>query len=147
MFFHPFGMMGGLVTSVISNGTDGQFKFDIGDSVYVQCQNTFDIYPVTIAIPPTSNTKFYTVKLDDCTSKNVLPQNIYIKDTVPASGKPSVSMGFFCPHWLKQDQKVTLLQSDVYQQGYLDLNDDNLWEFVKRDTNGTIIYTHNDLDP
>ena len=128
-----------MVTSVISNGTDGPSKFDISDSVYVQCQDTFDIYPATIAIPPTTKTKFYTVELDDGTSKDVLPQNIYTKDTVPASGKPSISMGFFRPQWLKRDQKVTLLQNDIYQQGYLDLNDNNLWEFVKRDANGTII--------
>ena len=39
---------------------------------------------------------------------------------------------------MKRDQKVTLLQNDVYKQGFLDLNDNNLWEFVTCDTDGNI---------
>ena len=89
-------------------------------------------------MPPTSQTKCYTVELDDGTHMDVLPKDIYTEDTVPASGKPSISMGFFRPEWLKRDQKVTLLQNDVYKQGFLDLNDHNLWEFVTRDTDGNI---------
>ena len=92
---------GGLVTSVISNGNDGPSKFDIDESVFVQCQDTFDIFPATITMPPTSQTKCYTVELDDGTNMDVLPKDIYTEDTVPASGKPSISMGFFCPKWLK----------------------------------------------
>ena len=77
---------------------------------------------------------------------DVLLKDIYTKDTVPAFGKPSVLMGFFCPEWLKRDQKVTLLQNDVYKQGFLDLNDHNLWEFVTRDTNGNVKSCANLLD-
>ena len=135
---------GGLVTSVISNGNDGPSKFDIDESVFVQCQDTFDIFPATITMPPTSQTKCYTVELDDGTHMDVLPKDIYTEDTVPASGKPSISMGFFRPEWLKRDQKVTLLQNDVYKQGFLDLNDNNLWEFVT--CNGNVTSRVNLLD-
>ena len=49
-------------------------------------------------------------------------------------------MGFFCPDWLKRDQKVTLLHDDIYKLGYLHINEDNLWEFVTRDKDGNITF-------
>ena len=55
----------GLVTSVILNGNDGPSKFDIDKSIFVQCQDMFDIFPAKIPMPPTGQTKCYTVKLDD----------------------------------------------------------------------------------
>ena len=129
---------GRLVTLVILNENDGPSKFDIDKSVFVHCQDTFDIFPATITIPPTSQTKCYTIKLDDGTQMDVLLKDIYTEDTAPASGKPSISMGFFFPEWLKRDQKVTLLQNDVYKQGLLDFNDHNLWEFITRDIDSNI---------
>ena len=65
-------------------------------------------------------------------------KHIYDKDSVPASGKPSVSLGFFQPGWMKQDQKMMLLVDDVYKRGYLSLDDDNYWEFVTRGRDGRI---------
>ena len=53
-------------------------------------------------------------------------------------------MGFFCPDWLQRDQKITLLHDNAYKQGYLNINDDNLWEFVMRDKEGQITF-HTDL--
>ena len=55
------------------------------------------------------------------------------------SRKPTMSMGFFCSDWLKQGQKVTFLHNNIHKQGYLNLDKDNLWEFVTRDTDDNII--------
>ena len=55
-------------------------------------------------------------------------------------------MGFFCPERFKSNQKVTLLQNDVYKQGFLDFNDNNLWEFVMHDTDGNVTSRANLLD-
>ena len=68
---------------------------------------------------------------------------MYDENSVPLTGKPSDSLGFFRPEWLKQDQKVSLLHDEVYKQGYLNINKDNLWEFVSRDTDGRITFTYN----
>lgn len=74
---------------------DGLSKFDISGSVFIQCQDTFDIFSATIIIPHTSKAKSYTVELDDNKSKDVLLLNIYTKVTVPVSAKPSVYICFF----------------------------------------------------
>ena len=55
---------GGLTTKVISNEKIGPSKYDIGDSVFIQCQTTYDILSGLVAMPPTSNTDTYTIKLD-----------------------------------------------------------------------------------
>ena len=49
---------------------------------------------------------------------NVEMKGICIEHTVPASGKPSVSLEFFTSALIKQDQKVTLSHRDVYRRGY-----------------------------
>ena len=49
-----------------------------------------------------------------------------------------MSMGFFFPNQLKQSQKVTLLRNNVYKHRYLNLEKDNLWEFVTCDADGRI---------
>ena len=33
-------------------------------------------------------------------------------------------LAFFCPEWLKQDQKVTILKDDIYKNGHLNINKD-----------------------
>ncbi len=129
---------GGLTMSVMSNQDDGPLQYNVGESVFVQCQETFDILPATIKIPPTSRSKFYTIELEDGTTADVDEQVIYTEHTVPTSGEPTTSMGFFCPNWLKQGQKVTLLHDNIYKHGYLNLDKDNLWEFVTRDAEGRI---------
>ena len=123
----------GLVTSVLSNKDDKPVKFDIDERVFIQCQESYDILEGTIVTPPTSKSNFYTVQMTDGEQMNVKTKDIYTEHTVPASGKPSISLGFFAPKWLKQDQKVTLLHRDVYRRGYLSIGKDNLWDFVIRD--------------
>ena len=131
---------GGLTTSVLSDKPDGPTKFSIGERVFVQCQETFDIMEATVTTPPTTKSKFYSVMLsDDSSVHDVEPENVYSEHDAPASGKPSASLGFFRPDWLKQDQKVTLLQDDIYRCGYLSINNDNLWEFVTRDAEGQVL--------
>ena len=44
---------------------------------------------------------------------------------------------------MEQDQKVTLLNDDVYKHGYLNINDHQLWEFVSRDTERQITFYYN----
>ena len=96
-------------------------KFDIDEPVFIQCQESYDILEGTIVTPPTLKSNFYTVQMTDGEQMNVKTKDIYTEHTVPASGKPSVSLNFFATKWLKQDQKVTLLHQDVYQRGYLSI--------------------------
>ena len=96
------------------------------------------IHPATIEIPPTSRSKFYTIKLEDGSTTDVDGKDIYTKHTVPTSGEPTTSISFFCPDWLKQGQKVTILHDNIYKHGYLSLDKDILWEFVTRDAEGRI---------
>ena len=43
---------------------------------------------------------------------------------------------------MKQDQKVSLLHDEVYKQGYLHINNDQMFEFVSRDSEGRITFTY-----
>ena len=72
--------------------------------------------------------------------------NVYDENSVPSIGKPLDSLGFFCPDWLKQNQKVSILYDEVYKQGYLNINKDNLWGFVSRNPDGQITFTYDILD-
>ena len=99
---------GGLVPSVLSNKGDKPVKFDIDERVFIQRQESYDILEGTIVTPLTSKSNFYTVQMTDGEQMNVNTKDICTKHTVPASGKPSVLLGYFDPKWLKQDQKVKL---------------------------------------
>ena len=101
-------------------------------------QTSFDVLPVTIKMTPTLKTKLYTVTLEDGLDVDMSAKHLYDKNSAPASGKPSISLGFFQPEWMKQDQKVTLLHHDKYQKGYLALDDNNFWQFVFRGKDGRI---------
>ena len=90
-------MDGGLVTSVLSNKDDKHVKFDIDERVFIQCQKSYDILEGTIVTPPTSKSNFYTVRINNGEQMNVTTKDIYAEHTVPASGKPSVLLGFFPP--------------------------------------------------
>ena len=57
--------------SVMSNQEDGPLQYNIGESVFVQCQETFDILPATIKIPPNSRSQFYTIELEDGSTADV----------------------------------------------------------------------------
>ena len=82
-------------------------------------------------MPPTTKSKFYTIKLsDDSLICDVPPSNVYDENSVPLTGKLSNFLDFFCPDWLKQNQKVSILHNEVYKQGYFNINKDNLWGFV-----------------
>ena len=72
--------------------------------------------------------------------------HIFDKHNAPAPGTPSMSLAFFCPKWMKQDQKVTILKDDVYKKGHLNINSDDFWEFVTYDADGRISYKSSLLD-
>lgn len=65
--------------------------------------------------------------------------SVFNKHNVPSSGKPSDTLKFFCPDWLRRDQKVILFHDEVFKQGYLSLDENNVWEFVTRDSEGKVI--------
>ena len=102
----------------------------------MQCQETLDILPVTVTMIPTSKTKTYTVSTENGEEIEVKRKHLYDGKSVPASGTPSISLGFFTPGWMKQDQQVTLLHQDKYRKGFLNLNDKGFWEFVTRGRDG-----------
>ena len=116
-------------------------KFDINERVFIQCQESYDILEGTIVTPSTSKSNFYTVQMNDRDETKVKTKDIYTEHTVPASGKSSVSLGFFAPKWLKQDQKVTLLHRNVDRRGYLLIGKENLWDFVIRDRDRNDVVT------
>ena len=81
----------------------------------------------------------YTIILENNgTDIDIDLNHIYNTDSVPASGNPSISLGFFQPEWMKHDQKVTPLLNNKYRAGYLNLNKDNYLEFVRHGSNGQI---------
>ena len=99
-------------------------------------------------MPLTTKNKFYTIELsDDSLIHNVPQLNVYDENNVPSTSKPSDSLGFFHPDWLKQNQKVSILHDEVCKQGYLNINKDNLWEFVSQNPDGQITtFTHDMSD-
>ena len=105
---------GGLIMSVLLDGNSTPTKFNAGDAAFIQCQETFDIIDVTVKMVPTSKTKKYTVQLNDRSTRNVDPDHIFDEHNAPAPGTPSMSLAFFRPEWMKQDQKVTILKDDIY---------------------------------
>ena len=50
--------MGGLTISVLSEKSDAPTKFNIGEKVFVQDSETYDILEGTLIIPPTTKSKF-----------------------------------------------------------------------------------------
>ena len=76
-------------------------KFDVDERVFIQCQESYDIFEETIVTPTTLKVNFYTVQMNNGEEMNVKTKNIYTEHTAPASGKPSVSLGFFAPEYLK----------------------------------------------
>ena len=107
---------GGLITSALSSQADGPSKYDMGETVYVQDELTFDVSRGTVLTPPTKRTPHYTIVFEDGTEKDIKPENIYNEHNVPSNGKLSVLLGFFKPSWLKQDQRITLQLEQGYQQ-------------------------------
>ena len=81
---------GGLITNVLSNKGDQPTRFKINDEVFMQCQDTFDIIPVTVKMVPTSKTKIYTVTDENGNDIDVKRKHLYAENEVPASGIPSV---------------------------------------------------------
>ena len=132
---------GGLIMSVLLDGNTTPPKFNIGDATFIQCQETFDIIDVSVTMVPTSKTKKYAVQLWDNSTMNIDPDHIFDENTTPAIGTPSMSLSFFRPKWMKQDQKITILKDNVYKKGHLNINKDGLWEFVTYDADGRINYT------
>ena len=68
---------------------------------------TYDIMEATVTMPPTTKSKYYTVMLiDDLTFHNVGPCNIYSGDDVSSLDKPSASLGYFRPDWIKKTKRL-----------------------------------------
>ena len=113
--------------------------------MYSARQPIYDIFSGVVVLPPTSDTEFYTIQIDDQDNHtDFKPEHVFDENNVPSSGKPSDSLYFFKPEWLKQGQQVMILQDNVYKQGYLSLDKENLWEFVMRNRDGKD-YNHIDL--
>ena len=67
--------------------------------MFVQDKETYDSLERTMTIPPTTKSKFYTIELsDDFSIHDVPPENVYDENSVPYTGKPSNSLGFFWPN-------------------------------------------------
>ena len=91
-----------MTTFVLSEKSDAPTKFDIGEKVFVQDSETYDILEGTVMMPPTTKINFYTIELsDDSLIHDVPPSNVYDENSVPLTDKPSNSLGFFCPDWFK----------------------------------------------
>ena len=82
---------------MLLNNNDKPVKFNIDERVFIQCQEAYDILERMIVTRPTLKLNFYTVRMNDGDKVNVKTEDIYTKHTVPPSGKPSVSQGFFTP--------------------------------------------------
>ena len=128
----------GLTMSVLSGKDDTSTKFNISDCVFMQDNQIYDILEGTVMMPPTTQNKYYTIMLVD----NLAPSDLYDANYVPSAGKPSTSLRFFQPDWLKQVQKVKILHNDLYKQGFLNINKNNPWEFISWDPDGKITFTH-----
>ena len=85
-----------MTTSILSEKSDAPTKLAIGERVFVQDKETYDILEGTVMMPPTTKSKFYTIELLDDSSIHDVPQlNVYDENSVPSTGKPSNSLGFF----------------------------------------------------
>ena len=113
--------------SVLSGKDDTPTKFSICERAFMQDNKMYDILEGTLTMPPTKQTKYYTVTLvDDSLVHDVAPFNLYGSNEVLSVGKPSTSLGYFRPDWMKQGQKVMLLNDDVYKQGFLNINKNSM---------------------
>ena len=102
-----------MITSVLSEKSDALTKFNIGEKVFVQDSETYDILKGIVIMPPTTRSKFYTIKLaDNSSTHDVSPSDVYDENNVLLTGKPSDSLGFFRSEWMKKDQKVPISLSD-----------------------------------
>ena len=91
--------------SLLSGKDDTPTKFSIGERVFMQDKKMYDILEGTVTMPPTTQNKYYTVTLvDDSLVHVVLPSDLYGVNDVPSARKPSLSLGFFRPEWMKQGQ-------------------------------------------
>ena len=126
---------------VLLNGNTTPPKFNAGDAAYIQCQETFDVIDVTVTMVPTSKTKRYTVLLQDKTTRNSDPDHLFDEHNAPAPGAPSMSLAFFRPEWMKQDQKVTLLKNGIFKKKHLNTDKNGHREFVTYDADGRISHT------
>ena len=134
---------GGLTMSVLSGKDDTPTKFSNDERVFMQDNTTYNVLEGTVRMPPTTQNKYYIFTLvDDSTVHNVTPSNLFGANDVPFSGKPSASLGFFRLDWMKQGQKVLLLHDDLYKQGFLNFDENYIWEFISRDANGRISFSY-----
>ena len=80
-----------------------------------------------VAMLPTTQNKYYTVTLvDDSLVHNVALSDLYGVNDVPSARKPSTSLGFFRPDWMKQGKKVMILHDDIYKQGFLNIDKNSI---------------------
>ena len=82
--------------SVLSGKDDTPTEFNIGDRVFMQDNQTYDILEGTVTMPPTTQNKYYTIMLvSDSSIHNVVLSDLYNEHNIQSAGKPSVSLGFF----------------------------------------------------
>ena len=68
---------GGLTMSVLSGKDDTPTKFSIGERVFMQDNNMYDILKGTVMMPPTTQNKYYTITLvDDSLVHDVAPSDL-----------------------------------------------------------------------
>ena len=61
----------------MSEKSDAPTKFTIGERVFVQDSETYDILEGTVTMPLTTKCKFYTIEvLDDSSIHDVHPSNV-----------------------------------------------------------------------
>lgn len=135
--FPPIQYDGELFTSRLSNRADTPPTFAIGDQVFVLDESD-DVCGGTVESPPTTLSRWYTVRLKGGGTINVDKNHIFDEHTVSATGIPSTSLGFFSPGWLKQDAQVTVLNPGIFHRGFLVLDKNNLWQFVTRRQDGRV---------
>ena len=69
-----------MTTSILLEKSYAPTKFSIGEKVFVQDSETYDILEGTVMMPPTTKSEFYMIKLSDDSLIHDVPQlNIWQK--------------------------------------------------------------------
>ena len=67
-----------MTTSVLLEKSDAPTKFTIGERLFVQDKEIYDILEGTVTMPPITKSKLYIVELlDDSLLRDVHPLNMY----------------------------------------------------------------------
>jgi hypothetical protein len=130
---------GGLDATLFSAGRreDAPTKHVVGDTVFIR--ENEDILEGTVAATPTRLSNWYSINVEGhedpfhIDEEDVFRSDEYIGGTDVPELTPAT------PSWMTQDAKITLLRDDTFRRGFLHLDSDNDWEFVRRDGTGRIV--------